>query len=337
MDEVESSKEIDIDVTQIDQRKLLLDSIFSHKLDFVKSYLREKDISSSFRRDILYSKVMEGIDNGTLNLDGLTDLLDRIEEFGNQHIYLFNCNDEYLNRLKDPEYIKDILNKKNLLDIYNNNNSIFIPNEPTLYSVKHNSRILKFKWVEKRVWKELLNEKIENDKLIKIYQIKLSRGITSFRINLVTGNAELMVQRLPRGTHYERIKNAYFDILANFIVVSSFTQLGLRRAIRLLERSKEVDKRLVDFETSAGGRVEYKSKDKHTDYQADPHLSRSRSALGENVSGNKGSFYWKPNRVLKREILTHIYSKDNRLGIFGECTESEVNHVLSRVRHFATR
>jgi hypothetical protein len=70
---------INRDVNQINQRTLLLDSIFSHKLDFVKDYFRSKDEPFSFKRDILYSKLNEGIDNRTFSLIELTKLLDRIE------------------------------------------------------------------------------------------------------------------------------------------------------------------------------------------------------------------------------------------------------------------
>jgi hypothetical protein len=224
-----------------------------------------------------------------------------------------------------------------LENIYNNENVTILPNDPVLTSVIHDNKILKFKWVEKRVWKDPFDERIVDDKLVKRYQINLSRGITTFRINLISGNAEIMIQRLPRGANYENIKNDYLDQLSHFIEIHSLDMIGLRRSIRLLEESDEVDKRQIDLETMEGGRVAYKSRDKRSDYQSDVSLVRSRTALGNNVSGNKGSFYWRANHILKRPILTHIYSKDNRFGIFGQCTEQEVNYVLSRVRYFAAK
>jgi hypothetical protein len=329
-------EDINRDASQIDQKKLLLDSIFSHKLDFVKDYFRLKDMPFSFRRDILYSKLNEGIDDGTFSLIELTKLLDRIEEFGNQHIYLYNCNSEYIKVLRNSSYIKDKLKNSNSENLYNNENIIILPNEPTLTSVIHDNNILKFKWVEKRVWKDPLDERIEDDKLVKTYQINISRGITTFRVNLVSGDAEILIQRLPRGANYENIKNGYLDELSHYIEIHSLNPLGLRRTIRRLEGSSEVDKRQIDLETIEGGRVAYKSRDRRSDYQSDTILSRSRTALGSNVSGNKGSFYWKANHILERAILTHIYAKDNRLGIFGQCIEREVNYVLSRVRYFAS-
>lgn len=327
---------INRDANQVDQKKLLIDSIFSHKLDFVKDYFRLKDTPFSFRKDILYSKLNEGIDDGTFSLAELTELLDRIEEFGNQHIYMFNCNIEYIKILKNPDYIKEKLISLNLEKLYNTENFLILPNEPTLTSIIHKEDILKFKWVEKRVWKDPLEERIEDDKFVKTYQINLSRGITTFRINLISGNAEIMIQRLPRGANYEMIKNDYLDEISKYIDIHSLNPLGLRRSIRRLEASDEVDKRQIDLETIEGGRVAYKSRDKRSDYQSDAILNRSRSALGNNVSGNRGSFYWKANNTLERPILTHIYAKDNRLGIFGQCIEPEVNYVLSRVRYFAS-
>jgi hypothetical protein len=328
---------INRDANQVDQKKLLIDSIFSHKLDFVKEYFRSKEVSFSFRKDILNSKLNEGIDDGTFSLAELIELLDRIEEFGNQHIYLFNCNTEYIKILRNAEYIKDRLRLRNLEKLYNTENFLILPNESTLTSVIHNDNILKFKWVEKRVWKDPLDERIEDDKLVKTYQINLARGITTFRINLVSGNAEIMIQRLPKGANYESIKDDYLDEISKYIEVHSLVPLGLRRSIKLLEESDEVDKRQIDLETIEGGRVAYKSRDTRSDYQSDAILSRSRTALGNNVSGNRGSFYWKANGILERPILTHIYAKDNRLGIFGQRIESEVNYVLSRVRYFASQ
>lgn len=325
------------DANQVDQKKLLIDSIFSHKLDFIKDYFRSKEAPFSFKRDILYSKLNEGIDDGTFSLAELTKLLDKIEEFGNQHIYLFNCNMEYIKILKNPDYMREKLKLLNLERLYNTENFLILPNEPTLTSVIHNNNILKFKWVEKRVWKDPLDERIDDDKFVKTYQINLSRGITTFRVNFVTGNSEIMIQRLPRGAKYEHIKDIYLEEISKYIEVHSLTPLSLRRSIRFLEKSDEVDKRQIDLETIEGGRVAYKSRDTRSDYQSDATLNRSRSALGNNVSGNKGSFYWKANGILGRPILTHIYAKDNRLGIFGQCIESEVNYVLSRVRYFASQ
>lgn len=279
----------------------------------------------------------KGLEEGKFVETDLIDLLDDIEEFGNQHIYLYNCNPEYLKALRNPTYIQTKLEENSLADLLNNKYRIFIPDNVELSQVIHDSKILKFKWVERRIWKMPLEERIEDDKYIETYQMNTTRGVTTFRIDLITGNAELMIQRLPTGTQYQKIKDDYLHKLSNIMEIYSFQPTGLLRVIRFIEGSEEVDKRQINFETISGGKVAFKSRSRGADFTDDTTLYSARTALGQNVSGSLGNFYWKPNEVLARSIHTHIYPRDDRVAIFGQCVEREVNYVLSRIRYFASR
>lgn len=327
---------LDYDTSRIDQRKYLLETILSHKREFVENFLSERNLPYSYKKEILYTKLAEGLDDDKLSMDELIDLLDKIEEFGNQHIYLYSCNPEYIKLLRNPDYVLSRLKDNKIDHLYNNKYGIIIPMASELSTIVHNERILKFKWIEKRIWKYPLEEKIEDDKFLEIHQINVSRGVTTFRVDLVSGATELMIQRLSRGTNYGKIKDEYLTKLNNIIQIYSFSPVNIRRATKQIERSNEAEKRQMNLETISGGRISFKSKDKDTDYAEDPHLSDARHALGDDVSCNLGNFYWKPNHILERAIHTHIYSDDNRVAIFGQCLDKEVNYVLSRVRHFAS-
>jgi hypothetical protein len=239
--------------------------------------------------------------------------------------------------LRNPTYIQTKLEENSLADLLNNKYRIFIPDNVELSQVIHDSKILKFKWVERRIWKMPLEERIEDDKYIETYQMNTTRGVTTFRIDLITGNAELMIQRLPTGTQYQKIKDDYLHKLSNIMEIYSFQPTGLLRVIRFIEGSEEVDKRQINFETISGGKVAFKSRSRGADFTDDTTLYSARTALGQNVSGSLGNFYWKPNEVLARSIHTHIYPRDDRVAIFGQCVEREVNYVLSRIRYFASR
>jgi len=325
----------DIDIR--DQQVFLIDAILKHKNEYTESFLKEKGLPHTYKKSILRSKLKEGLDDNDFTELELIKLLDRIEEFGNQHIYLYNCTPEYCDTLKRPDYIQNILDDSDLGGLYNKEFGVIVPERPMLCSVIHNEKTLKFKWIEKRVWRELIDKTIEDDKYIETYQMHVSRGITTFRIDLVLGYSELMIQRLPRGTKYEDIKDTYIDKLSNFIEIGPFSKVGLGRAIKNIEASHEVEKRQINLESTAGGKVTFKSKKKGSDYNEDPHLNSARTALAQNVSGISGNFYWMPNDILRRDIHTHIYAKDDRVGIFKECDENEVNYVLSRIRHFASQ
>ena len=60
-------------------------------------------------------------------------------------------------------------------------------------------------------------------------------------------------------------------------------------------------------------------------------MRAARKALGKGVAGRLGNFYWP---VLGRDIHIKLFAKDQRVGIFGECTEEEVQHVLSEIRRY---
>jgi hypothetical protein len=164
--------------------------------------------------------------------------------------------------------------------------------------------------------------------------MKITRGVTTFRVDLISGASELMIQKLPSGTDYEDIKDDYLFKLSNFIDTYPFDMLKLRKVIKSAETSDEVEKRQINFDTIAGGKIAFKSRGKGNDYTSDPNLSDARNALGQDISGSLGNFYWKPNGILVRPIHTHIY--DDRMAIFGQCVEREVNYVLSRIRFFAS-
>jgi len=303
----------------------------------VETFLSKRNLPFSYTKERLYAKLAEGLDNGNFSEFDLIDLLDEIEEFGNQHIYLFNCNEGYIKSLRDPIYVQNRLNEYDLKELYNNKYRTFIPNELALSSVIHDKKTLKFKWIEKRHWKSPIEEKIEEDKFIQVHQINTSRGVTTFRVDLVTGNAELMIQRLQSGTKYGDIKENYLLELSKFLDIHTFRQIKLRRAIRMIEESNEVEKRQINFETISGSKVAFKSRAKGTDYASDPNAMSARKALGQNVSGSLGNFYWNPNEWLTRAIHIHIYSDDDRIAIFNQCMEKEVTYVLSRIRYFASR
>lgn len=321
--------------TRIDEIELLLDLLLSHKKEHIQDFLRSKGLTYSYPKDTLREKIKDGIKKRILKPEELIDLLDKIEEYGNQHVYLYTNTSNYIEKLKKEEFIKKQLRKSGLDKLYNTRKPLLIPDFPTIAAIIHNDKILKIKWVEKRKWYELINEEVKGDKLIRTYQIYITRGVTIFRVDLVTGNAELFIQRLPSGTNYAKVKESYENEIKKIVNLDTFSPLNLKSSIKKIESSGEVERRQINLETIGGGKVTFKSRSRGADYISDPSLRNARNALGGKVSGDLGIFYWLPQGPLTRKIHTHIYGWDSRVGIFGECNESEVNYVLSRVRFFA--
>lgn len=332
----EEDKNIEVtEETRIDEVDVLLNLLLSHKKEYIQDFLRGKELPYSYTKTVLKEKIKEEIANEVFKQEELIALLDKIEEYGNQHVYLYINTSDYISKLRDEGFVQQNLRKSGLEGLYNKSKPLLLPETPTVASIIHNRRALKIKWVEKRRWNELIKEEIKGDKLIRIYQIHTTRGVTIFRIDLVSGNADLLIQRLPRGTNYTEVKERYEDKVRKIVDLDTFSLLNIKSSIRKIEDSGEAERRQTNFETIAGGKISFKSRSRGVDYTTDPSLSAARHALGERVSGLLGNFYWLPKTPLARKIHTHVYGGDSRVGVFGECSEQEVNYVLSRVRYFA--
>ena len=203
-------------------------------------------------------------------------------------------------------------------------------------SVEWTKDRVRFIWVEKREW-NLRRDDLDSEEdgvLYKAYEDKVARGVTSFDWNLATGQAALMIQRLPSGERYDEIRQDYEDAIEDAVHISNFTRVKITKAIKKLEKSDEVNNRQVAHETGQGGRAQFTSKSRKTDAFDDPDLKKSRDALGQ-TSSVLGNFYWQEkDGKLDRQLHTKLYASDQRVGVFGECTEEEVQYVLSRIRHF---
>lgn len=316
----------------------VVEYVFAHRKEAVQQFLAEHSFPTSGLKDDLRDRVTNGLKSKAIIPEELIALLDTIEGWGNQHIYLYSAPPGELKIWKKKQEAVKRMTKAGNADLFNQCRPLVLPANPTLSSVEWTPQRVRCIWVEKREWEMRVPDEDSQDKVLgifyKAYQQQIARGITTFDWNLVTGEAALMIQRLPSGEGYNQIRQVYERELEPFITISNFTRVRTRRAIRNLEKVKETLNRQIEHETLRGGKAAFTSKGRESDAYADPDLKKSRDALGGRAVSVLGNFYFLPaKQSLSRNIHIKIYAKDQRVGIFGECTEDEVSYVLSRIRH----
>ncbi|HQU41450.1 MAG TPA: hypothetical protein PK867_01505, partial [Pirellulales bacterium] len=185
----------------------------------------------------------------------------------------------------------------------------------------------------KRMYREPRDDEsyVEGDIEYDAYEVKQSRGIISFSCDLVTGLAELLIQRLPSGNDYLAEQRKYIDQLTDFFDVTQLTPDKISGAIKKADQAKAIRKRSSQLMTPLGYQVTYTSRSRKDDVYKDPHIQSARKALGKTVAGRLGNFYWP---ILGRDVHVKLYAKDQRIGVFGECTAQEVENVLSEIRGY---
>ena len=323
-------------------RDRLFQYVFSHRKAAVQDFLRERNLPIHGTKGEIQERVESQI-NKEISAEDLITFLDQVEGWGNQHIYMYDAPDGEKNVWKSEAKAKARLKKMGHDELFNKRIPLVLPDKPTLSSVEWNAGRVRFIWIEKRKWTQRREDLDQDGSVVgvqakisfKAYEDKVSRGITAFDWNLSTGSAALLIQRLPSGECYDEMRINYESVLEDAIHIGDFARLKITTAIKKLEKSNEVRNRQVAHETQRGGRVQFTSKARSEDAYQDPDLKSSRDALGQ-TSSVLGNFYWQEKLPhLSREIHTKLYATDQRVGIFGECTEEEVQYVLSRVRYFS--
>lgn len=316
------------------ETEILVEMIFSYKMEYVINFLKEKKLKNNFaNKTELKKALLSYIEHEEIQETELVELLDNIEEYGNQHVYLFENSSNYINKLKEETFVKELLEENDLLDLYNDFKPVIIPNELEITSVSHNRSFFKIKWVEKRRKKVLVDEEIAENEIVQRYQFLTKRAINTFKIDLLTGNSELAIQKLPSGSGYDTLRDDYVNMLNDILDMDTFSSLTLRKAIKRLDNETNINRKKIKFDTVDDAGITFNSQNSEEDYKSSPSLRGARVALGDEVMGNYGNFLWLPNESLTKRVHTHIYP--NRVGVLGEYDERELDYVFSRIRRLA--
>jgi len=317
----------------------LIDLLLAHKKEYVREFLRENGFRFSGTKEDLRERLLILYGRNEITHEQILQQLDLIEGYGNQHVYLFRVPEHHIEKLRDQENVRRIFEENNLRDVYNSYRALVFPDHPEVASITHDDDWLKIRWVVKKEKTQLLEERREIDEqnreiLTKKYIIRKYRGVTMFRVSLISGDAELLLHRLPQGLKYGQEKDRYLGYLNEWFNWGLLSNINLYPVISGIENSGEVRTRNVGLKTARGSHIDISSPSRTTGIQEDPDASNVRRSISTGV-GNRGNFYWLPERsngALSREIHTIIYP--DRIAFFGECREEEVNYVLGRVRHY---
>lgn len=318
--------------------ELLLELLLGHTKPHLAQLLRSKGIPYTGTKERQRERVEQGIQEGTIFDEELVALLDDIEGWGNQHIYLYELTPAALEPLRDYNVVQQRFAANDFQGLYNNDVTVFIPEQPTMVSSTHDNESLRLKFVEERRWSELVEQEVEDhpdfgELDVRKYRRRRGRGINSVRVHLATGQTDVMIQTLQSGTDYDRILDRFLDEFDWLIPRAALTLIQTGTAIPAIEATDEIRRRASVLGTLGGSVTSFKSSRSLVDYRDDQDLSNAREALGNHVVGHLGNFYWLVTHPgLEREVHTHIHK--DRVGFLGERTEPEINYVLSRIRSY---
>ncbi|MCP4684694.1 MAG: hypothetical protein GY867_04520 [bacterium] len=170
------------------------------------------------------------------NCRDLVKYLDKLKMWGRQNIFLYNLKaheSSYLDDLLDPEYIKDRLQRAGLEDRYNRDLCIWESDQPCLSQVIHGPQPrgrgdwLSFKWVHTLQYQKLV---------LGVPQFLRYRSVNFFLIDLLTGHAQLRIQKLPPRAlmDLKRLEREYTALLEQFVELERFRRVDLSAIMKTM-------------------------------------------------------------------------------------------------------
>lgn len=340
------------ELSEEEELGLLLTYLGSHNKIYIQDFLKERGLPYSYRKSELANKLIEHLENDIISLSDLVALLDNIEGWGRQQIYLYNAPGALSARWRDPGYVRRKLADTGCPDLLNQSRPLILPAEPTLSTIEFNNNRIRFIWVNRRTWYVPVSERdlpeLDNTRLLgnpqdqlvwRPYRLKMARGLIVFEWNLNTNDAMMLIQQLPSGRKYNPIRDEFEGYLRAFFDIDSFEKIRVSSALLGIEASGETRRHHMTYRSMVNrGTMAVTSPRRENDVlDADLAIKRARDALGVDGAGLLGNFYWTPRAGRpSKELYTQLYGEeedDQRVGILAEHTEENVRYVLSRIRH----
>lgn len=202
---------------------------FSRKAPIVRGFCKKKKISLKGNLKKIIVRLQTALMEGSIPLTEWICHMDKYRENGMQHIFFFKLNPDemdYIEDLNDPPYVWEKLEEQGEERLYNESPCCRLDAEtPKLDAVVHDSerQLLMFKWVENRHWKQKNKPKNE-------------RTVNFFRVNLLTGNAEIRIQRIKSGQGgNKKVREElekYREVVSKFIDLDKFSPFMLEPVMR---------------------------------------------------------------------------------------------------------
>lgn len=319
-----------------DDAQGLLDLLLAHKSQFIREFLAQHDLPHSGAKAALRARLQQGLDANTWQQADLQRLLETVEGWGNQHVTLYQAPAGPSRQWMDEATAHATLARLGLDSLLNARRSAQPPAELTLSSVSWTPDRLRVGWVQGQTSEERLPEQdVHQDSIVlRAYRVSTSRWVYTFDWDLLTGQAVLMIPRLPSTRQVQRMRARLAHELKPLVDLDLFTLVRVNLAIRRIELSGEARCRQVRYETSHGSRLELTSPAPAQAVAVDPAMERVGAILPGQASGLLGDFFWpSSSRPVGREVHTKIYGLDQRVAFIGETTEGDFRYVLSRIFH----
>lgn len=309
-------------------------------IPIVQKFLKDNGLPHSGTWEDIYKKrVLPAVlDNKLTNRD-LLSFLSEVEEYGNQHIFLYQCDeglvDELMNKAATEKKLIDI----GYSDALYNSNALSQPNDPEVSEIRweedgEDKRLI-FKIKETRVFEVHDKDVRENGVLTRLYNLVRKRVVT---VATLHSNGCLEI-RIPSqtGSYLSEITRIFK--LLKIIPKASCSAISLTKAKKEIWENRVTLSHSIRFSNSYlrnehGIKITASTGSKKDDLALDAGaVSGLQGFLNHNGDYEGINFWFKESTPLPSEDIHVILNGElNEFAIPANCSKSDYKYVLNEIK-----
>lgn len=141
----------------INESEFLLNSVMAQKAQHAKALLGAKGLTKTGTKHELRERLSEALEDGTVTTDDLVEILDTVESWGRQHIFLYETPNAP-SHIKQKSGLQSTLSNIGWRINLNEPQNLIMPESKVLRLVSLSDNILRVEWIETRKWTERVQD-----------------------------------------------------------------------------------------------------------------------------------------------------------------------------------
>jgi hypothetical protein len=325
---------------------------------FIKELLRSKGIRIGANKDEFDNNLTDAIETGRLVLADIDGWLEKVEGWGDQHVYLYQMPQTLRSSLTES-YIHQRVQTANLNDVWNGETILEFPDTPKLTSISFTDSVLRIIWQEASPgWTPVPDKNTVKVEGLDTFEYRAwrkveRRAITRFEAHLDKGLAGLFIANPIQTSEHQAAIDEAKQVIGLLIDLPAL-EIGV---IDISEVSRNLDQQNVPTNdrpepevktqksrlSSGGAYVEFAANSRDKAYWEEPAIQDVRSSVRNQqlpqFNGAEGVFVFQEgseSESLSRPLRVQLYGKDNRIRLWAQMDSVEVWTILSKIKSYLT-
>lgn len=308
--------------------------------DAVSAFLKAKGLKFSAQNweKMFSDRLIPGLESGAITFDELHHLISEGEEYGKQHIFLYQLDESSVVEILSQHHVTDVLAK---LALTNLPKMVVTPDQTEIVDVRlipGNS--LTIKSLSPRISRHMLSDDTVGTRQTMVWDLRTERAVNIVNLD-ITGMVQVRLQSISGASkHYANELDEFWDLVDPFIPVAKVTKTPIQSAkgylwenrLRLTGQVRYTDSTLRN---DKGFKV-YATGDNKADINSDAGISQGLDVFYRMKGYCDAANIWLiKGTEADPEFIHVILSGDvNEYHLPQKCSRLDHEYCLNKLREF---